>query len=101
MARRALPPTTAWSSAGDATAPVIGFESKENAAGGHYPQLDITLVNSGSPGAKGDPGDPGRVSAEWPSGVRQVQQVTRGRPEWRALKVIRVRQVPLDPKARR
>ncbi|MGB8170173.1 MAG: DNRLRE domain-containing protein, partial [Chthoniobacteraceae bacterium] len=45
---------------GEATSAVIGFDSKENAAAGHYPQLDITLVAVPGPqGPKGDKGDQG------------------------------------------
>jgi hypothetical protein len=44
---------------GAPTAAVIGFSSKENAAGGNYPQLDIQIVSQGPPGPKGDKGDRG------------------------------------------
>jgi hypothetical protein len=50
---------------GASTAAVIGFDTKENAAAGHYPQLDVTIVNAGprgetgAQGLKGDKGDQG------------------------------------------
>jgi hypothetical protein len=56
---------------GDATAPVIGFDSKENAAAGHYPQLDITLSTVPGPqGPKGDKGDPGNPGGTGPQGLK-------------------------------
>lgn len=56
---------------GYATSPVIGFDSKENAAAGHYPQLDITLVAAPGPqGPKGDKGEKGDTGATGPMGLQ-------------------------------
>ncbi len=44
--------------------PTLGFDSKENLAAGHYPQIDVTLVTVPGPkGDKGDKGDPGTSGA--------------------------------------
>jgi hypothetical protein len=56
---------------GTATSPLIGFDSKENAAAGHYPQLDITLSTAPGPqGPKGDTGDPGAPGVPGPQGPK-------------------------------
>lgn len=72
-------------------APIVGFDSKENAAAGHYPQLDITLSTipgpqgptgaqgpagttgasgtTGAVGVKGDKGDNGNLGGSGPIGA--------------------------------
>ena len=53
-------------------APIVGFDSKENAAAGHYPQLDITLSTTpgpqGSEGSTGPTGATGTTGATGPKG---------------------------------
>lgn len=47
-------------------APVIGFDSKENAAAGNYPQLDITISTAAGP--QGPAGPAGPAGATGPAG---------------------------------
>ncbi len=68
---------------GKAGLPSVGFDSKENLAAGHYPQIDVTFVTvpgpqgpagpqgaAGTPGAAGTAGTAGTAGATGPTGPK-------------------------------